>query len=72
MTGDWAITRTVRISRTLSVEMTAGPGGFVCEWLRDRPRRLSRKEIKKYRNARNALLGEVAERLGGNVLVVEI
>jgi hypothetical protein len=29
MTGDWANTRTVQISRTLSVEMTAGPG-WIC------------------------------------------
>jgi hypothetical protein len=31
----------------------------------------SRKEIKKYRRARDELLGEVAERMGGKVMVVE-
>ena len=72
MTGDWALTRSVRISRSLTAEMTAGPAGFVVEWFPDRPRRLSRKEIKKYKNARNALLGEVAVRLGGNVLLIEL
>ena len=29
-------------------------------------------EIRRYRAGRDALLGEVAERMGGNVLVVEV
>jgi hypothetical protein len=70
--ANWAITRTVQINRTLEVVMSAGPLGFVCEWAPDRPRKLNRKEIRRYRSARNALLSEVAERLGGNVLVVEL
>ena len=47
MTGDWAITRTVRISSTLTVEMTAGPAGFVVEWAPVRPRHLSAKQCRR-------------------------
>jgi hypothetical protein len=41
----WALTRTVSINNNLSVTMTAGPGGFVCEWVPDRQGnpRLSRR-----------------------------
>ena len=44
-----------------------------CEWIPGRPRRaLTKHEIRNYRAARNALLGEVAARLGGGVLLIEI
>lgn len=66
-----ALTRTVPINK-LTVTMTCGPGGFTCGWSPDRPRGLSQMEIRRYRAGRDALLGEVAERMGGNVLVVEV
>jgi hypothetical protein len=70
--AEWVISRTVRIGAGLSCEMTAGPGGFTCEWS-ERPRRLSRKQVRRYRAGRDALLKEVAARLGGGgVLVVEV
>ena len=52
--------------------MRAGPGGLTAEWIGGRPRNLTSAQQERYRRARNALLGEVAERMGGNVMVVEI
>jgi hypothetical protein len=51
--------------------MTAGPGGFVCQWSPDVPQRLTHSEQRRYRRARNDLLAEVAQRMGGGVLVIE-
>jgi hypothetical protein len=70
--AEWALTRTVSINNNLSVTMTAGPGGFTCDWIPDRPRGLSRKEIRRYRAGRDELLAKVGERMGGSVLVLEI
>jgi hypothetical protein len=69
--ANWAISKTVRINATLSVEMTCGPGGFVCEWSPGPPRKLTRNEIR-YRQGRDDFLAEVAVRLGGNVVVAEL
>ena len=61
-----------RITNNISVELTAGPGGFTAEWIGGRPRDLTPAQRRRYRQARNAVLAEVAERMGGNVLLVEI
>jgi hypothetical protein len=72
--AEWAITRTVAINNVLSVTMTAGPGGFTCEWAPAPPafKQLNQREWERYRAGRDALLAELAERIGGNVLVLEI
>jgi hypothetical protein len=70
--AEWALTRTVPINDRLSVTMTCGPMGFVCEWSPTTPKELKKKERKRYRAGRDALLADVAERMGGNILVVEI
>jgi hypothetical protein len=72
--AEWALTRTVPINNRLTVTMTCGPGGFVCEWSPATPsfKQLKKWERKRYRAGRNALLAEVAERIGGNVLVLEV
>ena len=73
MSAEWAIRRFVEIGPDLAVELTCGPSGFCAEWVPDMPRRrLNKQEMRNYRAARDRLLSEVAERLGGNVLVVEI
>jgi len=72
---EWALTATARLSRRISVEITAGPGGMTCEWSPNRPVlgiRLNKKEVRRYRAARDELLARVAERMGGNILVVEV
>ena len=70
--AEWAITRTIAISNKLTVTMTAGPGGFTCEWSPTIPRELKKKERNRYRAGRDSLLAKVAQRLGGGVLVVEV
>lgn len=70
--SEWAETRTFQLSRRLSVEMTVGPGGFVCEWSPDMPERLTPKEWKRYRAARHSMLTALAERLGGPVVCLEL
>ena len=73
MSASWAIRRFVEVGPGLAVELTAGPGGFCAEWIPDKPRcPLTKQEIRNYRAGRDALLGEVAQRMGGGVLVVEV
>jgi hypothetical protein len=66
-----AESRTFRLSRRVSVEMTVGPGGFVVEWTPAMPARLTSKELRRYRAARHEMVSRLAERLGGTVLVVD-
>jgi hypothetical protein len=72
--AEWALTRTVSINDKLTVTMTCGPGGFVCEWspTTPKPKQLNLEDQKRYRAGRDALLAELAERVGGNVLVLEV
>jgi hypothetical protein len=74
--SEWALTRTIRLSRRLSVTFTFGPAGSVVEWDPARPDQLgttlTKKELRNYRNGRDALYAELGERLGGSVLVVEV
>jgi hypothetical protein len=72
--GEWAVRKVARLSRRFTVDLTIGPGGFVCEWSPRWPRRgeLTGKEIRRYRRARDECAAEAAGRLGGGVLVVEV
>ena len=70
--AEWAITRTFPINNKLSVTMTAGPGGFTCEWSPTIPRELKKKERNRYRAGRELTACRSRPRLGGNVLVVEV
>ena len=60
-----------RLSRRLEVELTVGAGGMSAEWLPMLPDRLTEKEIRRYRAARQEILGDLAQRLGGSIVVVE-
>jgi hypothetical protein len=71
-TAEWAISRVIPINDRLSVTMTCGPMGFVCEWSPTTPKELKKKERRRYRAGRDQLIAEVAARLGGNILLVEI
>jgi hypothetical protein len=70
--GEWAIERTIKISRNLRVHMTAGPGGMTSEWDPDMPKSLTPKQLKRYRRGRDQLIAEVSERLGVGSLIIEI
>jgi hypothetical protein len=69
--AEWAITRRIRLSASVSCDLTIGPGGAVCEWIGN-PRSLTPAQQRRYRSERNKLLSDVARRLGGNVLLVEL
>jgi hypothetical protein len=71
--AEWAITRTVAINNKFSVDITAGPAGFTVEWSprTPRPGDLTKRDLNRYRRARDLLLQEVAARLGGRIMVVE-
>jgi hypothetical protein len=71
MGAEWAIERTYTLSWRCSVTMTAGPGGFVCNWSRKPGRWLNDAELAAYRAARDDILKDVATRMGGKVLVVD-
>ena len=71
-TSEQAITKTFRLSRRLTVEMTVGPAGFTCEWSPDLPSYLSRKEQRRYLAARNEMLAKLADMLGGGIAVVDL
>ena len=71
--GERAVTKTYRLSRRLTVDMTVGAGGlFTCEWSPDIPRSMSRKEQKRYLAARSEMLKLLADMLGGGVAVVDL
>ena len=67
-----ASTKTVRLSRRLSVTITVSRLGMVCEWSPGMPNKLTPKELARYRVARDAVVSEAAERLGGSALIVEL
>ena len=68
--SEWACTKQVRLSSRYSVTMTAGPAGFICEWEPDVPNDLTKAELRRYRKARDELVAQIGERLGGSVLIV--
>jgi hypothetical protein len=67
-----AISRAFRLSKRLSVEITAGASGLVCEWEPDMPDQLTPRELRAYRKARDEMLRKVSERLGIPVSCVEV
>jgi hypothetical protein len=72
--SEWAIAGTVDLGKGLSVEFTLGPGGFTAEWHPDvpNPKSLTKKQMARYRAGRDALVNDVAKRMGVNALVVEV
>ena len=68
---DKVVTKSFRLSKRLSVSVTAGLGGMTVEWTPVMPAKLTAKELDRYRQARNEMLRRVAEMVGGSVAVVE-
>ena len=67
-----AESKTFRLSKRLSVEITVGPGGCACEWDPDVPTHLTAKELRRYRQARDEMVQRLAQMLGcGSALIVE-
>ena len=72
MTAESTVTRTARLSDSLSVTITASRIGVTAEWHPAPPETLTTSELRRYREARNAAVAEVATRLGTRALVVEV
>lgn len=67
MKSEMAHAKTFQLSKSLSVEITAGAGGVICEWLPAVPKRMTPTELINYRKA----LAEMVKRIDGRVLVIE-
>lgn len=67
-----AETKTFRLSKRLSVEITVGAGGMTCEWDPDMPDKLTDKELRRYRAARAEMLQRLAAMAGVAVALVEL
>ncbi|WOH70647.1 hypothetical protein RX330_20330 [Bradyrhizobium sp. NDS-1] len=53
-------------------EMSWSQFGYIkCEWSPEVPTALGKQEIREYRAGRDSFVQNVAESVGGNVLVVE-
>lgn len=73
MSASRCFTRTARLGKRLSVEITISTAGqMCCEWTPSVPRKLSGKQVRLYRQARDAALTEMAEATGMNVAVMEL
>ena len=70
--GEKAESKTFRLSRRLSVEITAGAGGMVVEWDLATPDWLTARELRRYRAARAEMVKRLAGRIGAAVAVVEL
>jgi len=70
--SEQAESKTFRLSRRLSVEITVGAGGMVVEWHPEMPDKLTAKELRRYRAARHEMLLRLSERTGGAVVCIEL
>ena len=69
---EFAESKTFRLSKRLTVEVTVGACGLLCEWTPSLPKRLTGGEMAAYRSARDQMLGRLAVRLGRSYMVVEV
>lgn len=72
LTTDQTVSRHVRLSKRLAVDLTFSTSGMVCEWDPGLPRQLTAKELRRYVAARDACASELARLLGGNVVVADL
>lgn len=66
-----AISKRFKLSPSLAVEITVGALGFVVEWLPGPPESLSKKETIRYVAARREMLAQLAELIGGDIMVLD-
>ncbi len=67
-----AESKTFRLSRRLSVRITVGTDGMAVEWDPKQSDKLTAKELRRYRAARQEMLERLAKSAGGAVVCVEI
>ena len=71
---EWAITRRVRVSKKYSAKITMGPNGSTVDSIPYMPPRggLTQGQIARYQRGSNALAQEVATKLGGTLLMMDL
>jgi hypothetical protein len=69
-----AVTSTVKLTSRYWCTITAGPAAFLVEWHPDipPPRSLGKGALQRYRTARDKLLRQLGEMIGGSVGVIEV
>jgi hypothetical protein len=72
MITDQSISRHVRLSSRVSVDLTLSRAGCVCEWDPEMPPHLTAKEERRYLAARNTCASELARLIDGNVIVGDL
>jgi hypothetical protein len=73
MSAENPITLSARLSRRLSIEIKLSPPGRIdVYWLPAMPTRLSRKEMRAYRAARDKAVAQLAQQFGGSVVMIEL
>jgi hypothetical protein len=73
MSAEECITTTARLSRRFSIEINMSRSGrMFVEWDPTIPKRLTKKEMRRYEVARHAALSQLADMLGGAVVVVTL
>ena len=64
------IKTTLRVGQRYTCEMRFANRQLLAEWFPDTPKKLTPEESADYLRGRDIFLGEVAQLIGGNVLVV--
>ena len=73
MSASRGFSRTVRLGKRLNVEIIVSSSGkMLCEWSPDVPRKLNGKQMRLYRQARDAVIAEMAAATGLNVALMEL
>ena len=67
-----AETKTYRLSKRLSVEITVGPDGWCCVWEPALPERFTKKETSRYLRARREMLQRLADMTGETFLLADV
>ena len=72
MKTDRTISKRIKLSNRLSVDVTLGFGGqLVCEWTPCLPKKITPAELQAYRKGRDELIADYAREIGGKVLLIE-
>ncbi|MBU2759524.1 hypothetical protein [Acidithiobacillus sulfurivorans] len=70
-TDSYGTVTRAKIAKNLMVEITTSSSGMCAEWVGERPPKLSRRQMARYRAARHKALTGLAERLGTTIIVAE-
>ena len=66
-----AETKTFRLSKRVSVEITVGAGGWCCLWDPAFPEQLTKKEVGRYVRARREMFQRLADMTGETFVLAD-